>query len=258
VSRRFGDQAQLPPFTRRRGKAAPLSALERMAKTLGDGGVQMLRMQYRMPREIGALLSERFYRGQLQSSARPEDGCRPHSPCLAWRDHRGLEQPAMKSFFNDTEIDIVCDMLSSTPYLAREHLSQRGETVAVITFYAEQARRLQEELVNSRGDETAVMTVDAAQGCEADYVIISAVRSNPGCAIGHVSDVRRINVALSRCRKQVIVVGNSKTLVRPGAPWQMWHAVKALADSLKGGAAHLPRGLTRRGREVARATMTGR
>ena len=87
------------------------------------------------------------------------------------------------------------------------------------------------------------MTVDAAQGCEADYVIISAVRSNPGCAIGHVANERRVNVALSRCRKRVIVVGNSQTLVRPGAPWQMWSAVKALADSLRDASGDLPYGL---------------
>ena len=225
----FGDQQQLPPFTRMRGNAAPTSALERIARALPDG-VQMLRIQYRMPREICELLSERLYDGQLETSGR----LKAHSnlPAICWIDHLYHEQKDSTSLYNDEEIAVVCNLLETRKYLSPEELSKNAETVAVITFYRAQAHRLNEELQH-RHKAANVMTVDSAQGCEADYVIISCVRSNTGGAIGHVADTRRINVALSRAKKQVIVVGDSKTLVRPYAKWHMWHEVKDLADSLR-------------------------
>jgi hypothetical protein len=73
------------------------------------------------------------------------------------------------------------------------------------------------------------MTVDSAQGSETDYVILSCVRCNGGHDIGRfVADDRRVNVAMSRARKQLIVVGSSKTLVRrqQGDGADLWSAFK--------------------------------
>lgn len=227
----FGDQQQLPPFTRMLGNATPTSALERIAKALPEG-VQMLRIQYRMPREICELLSKRLYNGQLETS----DQLQAHSslPAICWIDHLNpeLKDESSTSLYNDEEIELVCNLLETRKYLSPKELWKNAETVAVITFYSAQARRLRDEL-RDRHKAANVMTVDSAQGCEADYVIISCVRSNTWGAIGHVADTRRINVALSRAKKQVIVVGDSKTLVRPYAKWHMWHEVKDLADSLR-------------------------
>ena len=104
----------------------------------------------------------------------------------------------------------------------------------VTTFYAAQARRLQERLQAERPD-VLVMTVDSAQGSETDYVILSCVRCNDGHNIGRfVADPRRVNVAMSRARKQLIVVGSSKTLVRTcsGSQHDLWSSFKKRTDAL--------------------------
>ena len=104
----------------------------------------------------------------------------------------------------------------------------------VITFYAAQARRLQDRLQATRPD-VLVMTVDSAQGSETDYVILSCVRCNGGHDIGRfVADDRRVNVAMSRARRQLIGVGSSQTLVRrqQGGGADLWYAFKKHTDAL--------------------------
>ena len=79
------------------------------------------------------------------------------------------------------------------------------------------------------------MTVDSAQGSETDYVILSCVRCNGGQDIGRfVADDRRVNVAMSRARKQLIVVGSSKTLVRTfsRSHHDLWWSFKEHTDAL--------------------------
>ena len=105
----------------------------------------------------------------------------------------------------------------------------------VITFYAAQARRLRDCLQATRPD-VLVMTVDSAQGSETDYVILSCVRCNGGHDIGRfVADDRRVNVAMSRARKQLIVVGSSKTLVRRQQTFSqdLWSSFKEYTDALQ-------------------------
>jgi DNA polymerase alpha-associated DNA helicase A len=147
---------------------------------------------------------------------------------LKWIDYtHGCESLEGTSLYNETELGIIVDLLTSRTELASECLSAASEKVMVITFYAAQARRLEDRLQATRPD-VLVMTVDSAQGSETDYVILSCVRCNGGHDIGRfVADDRRVNVAMSRARKQLIVVGSSKTLVRRqqyGA--DLWSAFK--------------------------------
>ena len=95
-----------------------------------------------------------------------------------------------------------------------------GRKVTIITFYKAQQRLLQEKL----GAAATVMTVDAAQGSEADVVILSCVRSNTEKVIGHVKDERRINVALSRAKDKLIVVGNASCFQRCGVWRDLWQS----------------------------------
>jgi hypothetical protein len=138
--------------------------------------------------------------------------------------------------YNETELDIIFNLLTLRTELASERLSAASEKVMVITFYAAQARRLQDHLQQASRPDVLVMTVDSAQGSETDYVILSCVRCNGGHDIGRfVADDRRVNVAMSRARKQLIVVGSSKTLVRRQQTFSqdLWSSFKEYTDALQ-------------------------
>ena len=90
---------------------------------------------------------------------------------------------------------------------------------------------------------SAHIALVSLQGSEADYVILSCVRCNHGHDIGHVADERRINVAVSRTRKRLFIIGNDRTLMRrheskgrvkgsdDGCTRSVWCALKQHADA---------------------------
>jgi ATP-dependent RNA/DNA helicase IGHMBP2 len=90
-------------------------------------------------------------------------------------------------------------------------------SIAVISPYKEQINLLKEQLLHSPsllafGDKISVNTIDSFQGQERDIVYISMTRSNPEGEIGFLSDIRRMNVAMTRARKKLVVIGDSATL----------------------------------------------
>lgn len=90
-------------------------------------------------------------------------------------------------------------------------------TMAVISPYKQQIHLLKEQLLHSPGlhvygDKISVNTIDSFQGQERDIVYISMTRSNVQGAIGFLSDIRRMNVAMTRARKKLVVIGDSSTL----------------------------------------------
>jgi superfamily I DNA and/or RNA helicase len=96
---------------------------------------------------------------------------------------------------------------------ARKLLDQvPPEELAVISPYDAQVQRLRQLLADVPAVE--VDTVDGFQGREKDAVIVSLVRSNAAGELGFVSDIRRINVALTRARKKLIVIGDGATVAR--------------------------------------------
>jgi superfamily I DNA and/or RNA helicase len=90
-------------------------------------------------------------------------------------------------------------------------------SIAVISPYQEQIRLLREQLkgyaeIAALGDRVAVNTIDSFQGQERDIVYISMARSNPRGEIGFLADVRRMNVAMTRAKQKLVIVGDSSTL----------------------------------------------
>ena len=211
-----GDQNQLPPFSSS-SRESPKSVLERMVHVLPEKSVEMLKIQYRMPSEICDLLSRHFYDGRLETA--PCKGNTQISP-IKWFNHNHHESHEGTSKYNEREIDMIVATLTTSKCatskkLAQETLKLKKETVIVITFYSEQTRRLQ-KLLNTDRPDVRIMTVDSAQGSESDYVLMSCVRCNKRGQVGHVADHRRVNVAMSRARKQLIVFGSAKTLLGRG------------------------------------------
>ncbi len=111
-----------------------------------------------------------------------------------------------RSLFNKGEADLVVARVKA---LLAAGLSPRE--LAVITPYSAQAFALRER-VEALSPDVEVDTVDAFQGREKDAVLVTLVRSNPEGQVGFLTDLRRMNVALTRARRHLFVVGDSATL----------------------------------------------
>ena len=134
---------------------------------------------------------------------------------MVWVQVNGSEQTPEdgKSYVNYNEI-------TATVSAAKRVRERHGPkvSIAALTFYKGQYLGLIDAMPASLRVEC--LTVDACQGSEFDFVLISTVRANDRRAVGFVSDPRRINVAISRAKRQCIILGDSKTIGgRPGTDW---------------------------------------
>ena len=115
-------------------------------------------------------------------------------------------EPEGDSLFNLSEADLVVEKVQA---LLAAGLPAGG--IAVISPYSAQVRLLRERLPQP---ELEIDSVDGFQGREKEAVIVSLVRSNRDGLIGFLEDVRRMNVALTRARRKLIVIGDSATIPR--------------------------------------------
>lgn len=215
-----GDHRQLPPTVISQEAAAGglgTSLFERLLQTHGEPVGQMLREQYRMNAELMELPSQAFYGGALRAHASVAartlstllPGTTLDAPPLLFLDSagKGWDEAApagSESLENPGEAEAV-------EARARALLAAGlpAAEIAVITPYRAQAARLG-PLLEPLGIE--VDTVDAFQGREAEAVLVSCVRSNPEGRLGFLTDLRRMNVALTRAKVHAFVVGDSATL----------------------------------------------
>ena len=238
----LGDHKQLPPCSlvppqTLRNTGHDRSMLERCV-TASGGRVHRLTEQYRMHPRVCETVSGRFYDGALTTApsvaaSRIEDAeARGERDAMVWvRVPGGREEVPEdgKSFVNRAEVEAVVAAATRTR-------ARRGYacSVAALTFYKGQYVALLEAMPASLKVE--VLTVDACQGSEFDYVFVSTVRANASRAIGFVSDPRRINVAVSRARKMCVVFGCDATMA--GKPGTDWWAIKKMCvlETYGGGA----------------------
>jgi superfamily I DNA and/or RNA helicase len=196
-----------------------VSLMERVLATHGPAVSRLLTVQYRMHAAIMDFSSAEFYGGELTADA----GVVGHRLCDLPRVRAEplTESPVQ---FIDTAGAGYDEVLEedtgsrSNPQeagLAARYVRRLLDAgvapteVAVIAPYAAQVRLLREQLPVP-GLE--IDSVDGFQGREKEAVVISLVRSNPEGEIGFLADVRRTNVALTRARRKLIVVGDSATL----------------------------------------------
>jgi DNA polymerase III delta prime subunit len=174
----------------------------------------MLPRQYRMREPIGHVVSDLFYDGKLIHEA-PH----PRMPLpwpfdreLVWVDTGAQDEyrDAQRSVANEFEVALCKDITS----IIRRRV--RKAKLAVIAMYASQVNRLSSALKGIVPPED-IESVDAFEGRESDAVILSLVRSNDRAAIGFLNDPNRVNVAISRAKKLLVIVGDSKTVIG-GAP----------------------------------------
>jgi superfamily I DNA and/or RNA helicase len=221
----IGDLKQLPPVMEEAASTfkieQPLDELVRDDSFYGwiwdkvpASSKIMLPRQYRMREPIGRVVSDLFYEGKLVHEA-PH----PRMPLpwpfdreLVWVDTGAQDEyrDAQRSVANEFEVALCKDITS----IIRRRV--RKAKLAVIAMYASQVNRLSSALKGIVPPED-IESVDAFEGRESDAVILSLVRSNDRAAIGFLNDPNRVNVAISRAKKLLVIVGDSKTVIG-GAP----------------------------------------
>jgi superfamily I DNA and/or RNA helicase len=178
-----------------------------------------LTSQHRMLPAIGNLISECFYRGELRSIERAPAAHlagvmqRPVTWYSTARKANRGSRPQGTSYYNDVEVEIVIGLLSRIDaWMQRGRYKDKRVTVAVLTGYDTQRARLQ-TAVQTKGrqwssfSEVFVNVVDAFQGREADILVFSVTRSEVK-GLGFLREMERINVALSRGKELLAIVGD--------------------------------------------------
>lgn len=221
-----GDHCQLPPTIK-----SNEAAQQGLAVTLFEKGIAkhpkqatMLKVQYRMHEAIMQFSSSYFYQGELTAHESVKSALlRPNQPPIDFVDTAGCgysekQDPESLSRFNEEEAALLIRLVELlVTDVGPDEWLQQGITLGIITPY-----RAQVDYLNKLTSASPVLeplhklisinSVDAFQGQERDVIAISFVRSNEKAEVGFLSDIRRTNVAMTRARKKLILVGDSATL----------------------------------------------
>jgi superfamily I DNA and/or RNA helicase len=229
-----GDHYQLPPTVK-----SEKAAREGLRETLFEKCIKrqpttarMLTVQYRMHEQIMAFSSEQFYDSQLQAhpSVRHaglsayDVSFAPDLP-VEFLDTAGfgfseITIPESRSTANPEEADLLLKRLAQLLESCdlAEH-QQNPLTIGVIAPYRAQINYLKDAIEENDALSgflqhriLSVGTVDSFQGQERDIIAISLTRSNNHGEIGFLSDIRRMNVGMTRARRKLLLVGDSSTL----------------------------------------------
>ncbi|WP_118975087.1 AAA domain-containing protein [Taibaiella koreensis] len=219
-----GDHFQLPPTIKsiEAGKQGLNETLMERCVQHYPEAVTMLEEQYRMHASIMGYSAQVFYGDRLKAHASVaghllEGDALP----LAFVDTAGCgfeEKAEGTSLSNPEEAAFTLKHLSQlVEQLHAYYPADQFPSIAVIAPYRQQIEQLRElqqhyPALVSLGERLSVNTVDSFQGQERDIVYISMTRSNTDNAIGFLADTRRMNVAMTRARKKLVMIGDSATL----------------------------------------------
>jgi superfamily I DNA and/or RNA helicase len=181
--------------------------------------VNFLDVQYRMNRKIMEFSNQQFYEGALKADASVADHVvyPDDEYALTFIDTAGCGfeekiNEAVRSLYNPDEFQILCEHF----YQLLDYIPDVSTvSFAIISPYREQVVHIKETVAEDprlADLDITINTIDGFQGQERDVVYISLVRSNAKSEIGFLKDYRRMNVAMTRARKKLIVVGDSATI----------------------------------------------
>ena len=221
-----GDPFQLPPTVKSKEAERGGFGITLLEKCLERHGRNaLLTVQYRMNERIMGFSNDYFYAGRLTAGPGIAHRTLPavsltESVVFIDTAGTGFEEklhPQFKSRYNEGEIDILLEhLLQLKGSIPPEHPLPR---IAVISPYREQVVRTEDRITDlpALADlDVTINTVDGFQGRERDVVYLSLVRSNTRSEIGFLSDYRRMNVALTRAKLQLVVIGDSATIGNDG------------------------------------------
>ncbi|CDD20157.1 dNA helicase [Prevotella sp. CAG:732] len=257
-----GDHCQLPPTVKsiaalRAGLGKTL--MERIAENKPEV-VTLLKIQYRMNEEIMRFSSDWFYHGEVESAPQIKyrSTLEDDSP-ITWidtsneenqvtiegddvvsgekRDDMNFhEQFVGESFgrINKAEADLT--LLTLAEYLTqvgKRRVLEESIDVGIISPYRAQVQYLKRllkkyEFFKPYRRLISVNTVDGFQGQERDVILISLVRSNDEGQIGFLKDLRRMNVAMTRARMKLIILGDKSTMTKHPFYQKLWEYVEGL------------------------------
>ncbi|KAH8104550.1 SEN1 N terminal-domain-containing protein [Cristinia sonorae] len=228
-----GDPQQLPPTVisqeaTRFGYSQSLFV--RLQKRKPDA-VHLLSIQYRMHPEISRLPSNLFYEGRLldgpemaSKTEKPWHSNTKFGPYRFYNVSRGLESTgSFHSLLNRTESQVAVALYAR---LTQEYSTYDFDLkIGIVTMYRAQVGELRKAFEQRFGQDIHTKvdfnTVDGFQGQEKEVIILSCVRAGPGLQnVGFLSDVRRMNVALTRAKSSVFILGHAATLERSDATWR--------------------------------------
>lgn len=225
-----GDHFQLPPTVK--SKLAEAGGLK---ETLFERCMQLencsvlLDVQYRMHEHIMNFSNEQFYEGKLKADELVKKRVLSSdsefvvlTTSLNFIDTAGCgfdEQlnPESLSISNPEEAVLLMKHLTLLLQHYTQNNSSKKISVGIISPYKEQVQYIT-QLLDANDDlkqlssKITVKTIDGFQGQERDIIYISLVRSNENKDIGFLSDIRRMNVAMTRAKKKLVIMGNSATL----------------------------------------------
>ncbi len=225
-----GDHFQLPPTVKSKEaeqKGLKETLMERCMQ-LTDCSI-MLNVQYRMHEHIMNFSNQEFYGGNLIADTSVKD------TVLSYDENEFLLHTAFDfidtagcGFNEELNLESLSTSNPEEANLLLKHLhallgqydqgnkQNKKLSIGIISPYKEQVQLLTErvnadEVLKEYGSRLAVKTIDGFQGQERDVIYISLVRSNDDQEIGFLSDTRRMNVALTRAKKKLVVIGDSAT-----------------------------------------------
>lgn len=221
-----GDHKQLPPtVVSQEAKELERTLFERLIENQKDLSL-MLTVQYRMNEKIMEFPSKEFYEGKLVAAEEVKGRTLSDLGVKEPESFKEVLSPEVPLAFVDTSLINAYEFQpkGSTSYENYEeakiavelafHLHRMGlsrEDIGIITPYSAQVKLIK-ELLLEKGLKVEVNSVDGFQGREKEVIIVSFVRSNDEGEIGFLKDLRRLNVAITRPKRKLIAIGNSKTL----------------------------------------------
>ena len=240
-----GDHCQLPPTVK-----APEALRAGLGHTLMQTivknkpeTVSLLKLQYRMNDEIMRFSSEWFYGGMLQSA--PEVKYRSildFDTPIEWINTEGMdcnEEFVGENYgrINKSEAELsIAQLKDYITKIGRERFLEERIDVGLISPYKAQVQYLRRLVRNDAffkpyRQAITINTVDGFQGQERDVILISLVRANEEGQIGFLNDLRRMNVAITRARMKLIILGDASTLTKHAFYKKLYDYIESLHAS---------------------------
>ncbi|MGL4852958.1 MAG: AAA domain-containing protein [Phocaeicola sp.] len=237
-----GDHQQLPPTLKCqeaiRGGLDHTLMEQLVQKT--PQAVTLLKLQYRMNETIMRFSSDWFYRGELSSAPDVKyRGILDYDTPLEWINTKTLD--AVEEFVGDSfgrinkaEARLTLAQLELyIQKIGKQRLLDERIDFGLISPYKAQVQYLRQlvrrsEVLKPFRSQITVNTVDGFQGQERDVILISLVRANDAGQIGFLNDLRRMNVAITRARMKLFILGDASTLCKHPFYKKLWDYIQTI------------------------------